>query len=105
MVMVINAAAISTAQASRRRLRITLITCGGGGKPAGARGTKLAMAGPPAEMAEGGENAAEPLTADAESAVAEPMAHGFKLVEFAWGQILCRGGKNHKPLPITILKS
>ena len=51
-----------------------------------------------------GERPAEPLTADAQSAVAERTLHGFKPVEFAWGQILCRGGQNRKPLPLSTLK-
>ena len=51
-----------------------------------------------------GESSAEPLTVDAKSAVAEPKAHGFKEVQFAWSQILCRGGKNNKPLPITTIR-
>ena len=62
------------------------------------------MAGPSAEIAEMGESSAEPLTVDAKSAVAEPKAHGFKEVQFAWSQILCRGGKNNKPLPIQTMR-
>ena len=81
------------------------LTRGCGGKPASAsRGTKLAVAGKPADIAGMGESSAAPLTAASESAVAETMTKGFKPVQFAWGQILCRGGQNNKPLPITTLK-
>ena len=81
------------------------LTRGCGGKPASAsRGTKLAVAGKPADIAGMGESSAAPLTADSESAVAETTTKGFKPVQFAWGQILCRGGQNNKPLPITTLK-